>query len=99
MLGVCDIEVELTLNVVGPRIEMGESHTQPCSVTLLIHFAREQSKATKVLSLTGMEVRIGCILLGAARLEFTPPAQETRNTRHELAQPSLGLAASAWRPT
>ena len=88
----------MTLTVAGPRVKMGESHTQPYLV-ILIHFARKQLKATIVLSLLGMEVRFGCVLLGTARLEFTPSAQETRNTRHELAQPSWGLAASAWRPT
>lgn len=89
----------MTLTAVGPQAEMCKSHTQPCSVILLIHFACELLKATMVLSLSGMEVRLGCILLCTARLEFSPSAQETRNVRHKVAHPSWGLAASAWHPT
>ena len=89
----------MALTVVSPQVELGESHTQSCSVILLIHFAHEQLKATTVLLLSGMKVRFGFILLGTARLEFTPSAQESRNTRHKLAQPSWGLAAPAWRST
>lgn len=79
---------EVTWAVVGPGVKVGESLTQPCSVTPLIPFVLEELKATVVPALSGTEYRSGCILLCAARLERTPSAQETRNTRHKLAQPS-----------